>query len=134
MSVHRATINVHVHVFSRTNTRYKVKTSDPNTAYLKFAVSYNDMSLGKRAYSNILKNEVSDKNSDIHLISAQNIDCGYWLEPPRRGGSNVYPQSKCLSRNKKKKNTYPCKPQVFYIKVGFKRVKIIQACFRNVYG
>ena len=26
-------------------------------------------------------------------ISAQNIDCGYSLEPPRRGGSNEYPQS-----------------------------------------
>ena len=23
----------------------------------------------------------------------QNIDCGYSLEPPRRGGSNVYPKS-----------------------------------------
>ena len=30
---------------------------------------------------------------DIFLIFAQNIDCGYSLEPPRRGGSNVYPQS-----------------------------------------
>ena len=29
----------------------------------------------------------------ICLISAQNIDCGYSLEPPRRGGSNEYPQS-----------------------------------------
>ena len=29
----------------------------------------------------------------IFLISAQNIDCGYALEPPRRGGSNEYPQS-----------------------------------------
>ena len=28
----------------------------------------------------------------IFLISAQNIDCGYSLEPPR-GGSNEYPQS-----------------------------------------
>ena len=27
------------------------------------------------------------------LISAQNIDCGYSLEQPRRGGSNEYPQS-----------------------------------------
>ena len=27
----------------------------------------------------------------IFLISAQNIDCGYMLEPPRRGGSNEYP-------------------------------------------
>ena len=29
----------------------------------------------------------------IFLISAQNIDCGYSLEPPRRGGSNEYPLS-----------------------------------------
>ena len=36
----------------------------------------------------------------IFLISAQNIDCGYSLEPPRRGGSNEYPQS-VLSRNMK---------------------------------
>ena len=27
------------------------------------------------------------------LISAQNIDCGYSLGLPRRGGSNEYPQS-----------------------------------------
>ena len=32
--------------------------------------------------------KISDKNSDIFHISAQNIDCGYSLEPPRRGGSN----------------------------------------------
>ena len=35
-------------------------------------------------------------------ISAQNIDCEYSLEPPRRGGSNKYPQSMFVSRNKKK--------------------------------
>ena len=28
------------------------------------------------------------KNSNIFHISAENIDCGYSLEPPRRGGSN----------------------------------------------
>ena len=28
------------------------------------------------------------------LISAQNLDCEYSLEPPRRGGSNEYPQSR----------------------------------------
>ena len=33
------------------------------------------------------------KNFDIFLIFAQNIDCGYTLEPPRRGGSNEYLQS-----------------------------------------
>ena len=27
------------------------------------------------------------------LFLLQNIDCGYSLEPPRRGGSSVYPQS-----------------------------------------
>ena len=27
------------------------------------------------------------------LFLLKNIDCGYSLEPPRRGGSNVYPQS-----------------------------------------
>ena len=27
------------------------------------------------------------------LFLLQNIDCVYSLEPPRRGGSNVYPQS-----------------------------------------
>ena len=66
----------------------------------------------------------SDKNSDVFHISAQNIDCGYSLEPPRRGGSNEYPQSMFLSRNKKN-NVYPCEPQFYYIKVGFKGVKII---------
>ena len=30
------------------------------------------------------------KNADIFHISAQNIDCGYSLESPRRGGSNEY--------------------------------------------
>ena len=33
------------------------------------------------------------KKLDIFHISAQNIDCGYPLEPPRRGGPNEYPQS-----------------------------------------
>ena len=36
------------------------------------------------------KNEIfSDKNSDIFQISAQNIDCGYSLEPPRRAASKL---------------------------------------------
>ena len=37
-----------------------------------------------------------------------------------------------LSRNKKN-NVYPCKPQFYYINVGFKGVTIIYACFRDVY-
>ena len=45
--------------------------------------------------------DVRIKNSEIFHISAQNINCGYSLEPPRRGGFNKYPQSMFLSRNKK---------------------------------
>ena len=62
------------------------------------------------------------------LIFAQNIDCGYTLEPPRRGGSNEYPQSMLWSKNKKNK-VYPCKPQFCYKKVGFKGVKITRTRF-----
>ena len=103
------------------------------------------VTLRKHAYSNILKmlppktENFQIKNSDIFHISAQNIDCGYLLEPPLQGDSNVYPQSMCgyllelpwqggsnmypqsmfLSRNKKN-NEYPCKPQFYCIKAGFK--------------
>ena len=56
--------------------------------------------LRKHAYSDILKilspkkpENFQIKISDVFHISAQNIDCGYSLEPPRRGGSNEYPQS-----------------------------------------
>ena len=44
----------------------------------------------------------SDKKKTLifFYISDQNIDCGYSLEPPRRGGSNEYPQSMFLSKNK----------------------------------
>ena len=63
--------------------------------------------LRKHAYSNILKilppkhENFQIKNSDIFHFSAQNIDCGYSLEPPQRGGTNEYPQSMFLNRNKK---------------------------------
>ena len=56
------------------------------------------IALRKHVYSNILKilapkNEnFQIKYSDTFHVSAQNIDCGYSLEPPRRGGSNECPQ------------------------------------------
>ena len=68
--------------------------------------------------------KIQIKNFDSFHISAQNIDCEYSLEPPRQGGSNEYPQSMFLSKNKKN-NVYPGKPQFYYIKMGFKGVKII---------
>ena len=51
----------------------------------------------------------SDENSNIFHISAQ--------------ASNEYPQSMFMSRNKTN-NVYPCKPQFYYIKVGFKGFNI----------
>ena len=70
------------------------------------------------------------KKNDIFLFFAQNIDCGYTLEPPHRGGSNEYPQSMFWSKNKKK--VYPCKPQLYYIKVGCKGVYITRTCYHDV--
>ena len=67
------------------------------------------VTLRKHAYSNIQKisppktEKFQIKKSDSCHSSAQNIDCGYSLEPPPRGGSNEYPQSMFLSRNKKNK-------------------------------
>ena len=43
---------------------------------------------------------------DIFLIFAQNVDCWYTLEPPRRGGSNEYAQSMFWSKNKKNRYTH----------------------------
>ena len=74
-------------------------------------------------YTEIFTNKkwkLSDKNnSDIFHISAQNINCGYSLEPPLRGGSNEYPQSMFLSRNKKT-NVYPVNPSFTISKWGLR--------------
>ena len=86
------------------------------------------VTLRKHAYSNTLKilppkNEnFQIKNSDVSHISAQNIDCGYSLEPPRLG------ESMFLSKNKKN-NVYPCKPKFYYIRVGFKGSKLYRRVF-----
>ena len=55
---------------------------------------------------------------DIFLIFAQNIDCGYTLEPPRRGGSNEDSQSMFWSKNKKKIGIPLQIPVLLYIKMG----------------
>ena len=86
---------IHMNKFS---TKFRMK--------FVFMLCMQDIKIGRRhfalrkhAYSTVLKilppkNEnFQIKNSDIFHISAQNIDCGYSLEPPRRGGSNEYPQS-----------------------------------------
>ena len=97
------------------------------------------MTLRKHVYSNILK--ISPPRTESFQIkiwsyfhsAAQNVDCGYPLEPPRQGGSNEYPQSMFLSRNMKN-NVYPCKPQFYYIKVGFKGSKVYRPVFVMNWG
>ena len=82
----------------------KIRIKMPFLISLGFFIPANS-TLRKHAYSNILKisppktENFQIKNSDIFHISAQ-------------------------SRNKKN-NVYLCKPQFYYIKVGFRGVKII---------
>ena len=88
----------------------------PRIRYIQFEVSWPSGFLEHYANKPIQiywkfyhqkKRKFSHKKSDIFHIYAQNIDCGYSLEPPR------HPQSMFLSRNKKN-NNYPCKPVLLY--------------------
>ena len=68
----------------------------------------------------------------IFLIPAQNVDCGYSLELPRRGGSNEYPQSMFLNRKMKNLKVFLSKNLYFF---GGKIFSIfVWACVRNVLG
>ena len=88
----------------------------PTQIYWKF---YHQKKKKKKKKKKRKNENFQIKKTDIFHISAQNIDCGYSLEPPWRGGSSEYPQFMFLSRNENN-NVYPCKPQFYYIKVGFK--------------
>ena len=101
-------------------------SDDPQASWFSWCFGrFLTTSLRKHAYSNILKflptkNEnFQIKNSDNFLYFCSKHRLWYSLEPPRRGGSNEYPRSMFLSRNKKN-NIYPCKPLFYYMKVGFK--------------
>ena len=92
-----------------------MKTMSTSFPRRKIQLYPSSLPLQKQAYSNILKilppkyENFQMKNCEIFHISAQNIDCEYSLEPPRRGGFNEYPQSIFLSRNRKIMSTpvYP---------------------------
>ena len=84
----------------------------------------------------LMKWAVSFASTLFAMVSAFSLQ--YWIFNElairrNKGGSNEYPQSIFLSRNKKN-NVYPCKPQFCYIKVGVKAVNIItcKVCFRDV--
>ena len=63
------------------------------------------------------------------LLLLQNIDCGYSLEPSRRGGSNVYPQSMFRAKIRKKKYL---SDEIFIFYNEKKSLYIAWASFRNV--
>ena len=49
------------------------------------------------------------------------------------GGCDEYQHSMFLSRNNNN-NVFPCEPQFYYIKVGFKGVKSKKVCIRDGIG
>ena len=69
-------------------------TDTSTLKYLNRISGCQDQTLQKLAHAknrNFLALKIENfhlKNFDIFLIFAQNIDCGYTLEPPRRGSSN----------------------------------------------
>ena len=84
--------NLFMNSFETYNTLHVCYPTDKNILQI--------IPLRKHAYLNILKilppkemKKVQIKISDIFHNSAQNIECEYSLKPPRRGGSNGYPQS-----------------------------------------
>ena len=69
---------------------YQVSFPLPNDA----PHHYENLSMQYTEILKVLKKEnFQQKIFDIFLIFARNIDCGYTLEPPRRGGSNEHTQS-----------------------------------------
>ena len=70
------------------------------------------------------KGKFSDKISAIIHISSENIDCGTCYN---RLGKAVLTSTHnlCFWAEIKKNNVYPCKPQIYCIKLGFNGVKNI---------
>ena len=92
---------------------YEVKPSQQFSFFCVFLVSITKTRLFKYIENFTTKKKLFLIKIPIFFhISAQNIDCGCSLEPPRRGGSNEYPQSMFLSRNKEN-NVYPSKAQFY---------------------
>ena len=68
-------------------------------SYVAFVLSITKTRLFKYIDNFTTKKEhFSDKKSWYFSYFCTNIDCGYSLEPPHRGGSNKYPQSMCLEK------------------------------------
>ena len=72
--------------------------------------------------------KISDKNLIFFHISAQNIDCGYSLEPPRRGGSNEY-HNLCFWAEIRKIMYTPVNPSFTIQKRGLRGSKLYRRVF-----
>ena len=68
------------------------------------------------------------KNFDIFLLFAQNMDCGYTLEPVLTSTHNL------MFGAKIREIGIPLQTPVFYIKVGFKGVYMSRTCFPDGVG
>ena len=67
------------------------------------------------------------------LIFAQNIECGFTLEPPPRGEAVLTnTHDLCFGAKNKKIRYIPVYPSFAIRKVGFKCVNITLKCFRDV--
>ena len=64
----------------------------------------------------------------IFLFLLQNIDCGYSLEPPRWGGSNVYPQFMFWAKIRKKSHFTSDNYRFFSLEI---LKYIARTCLRN---
>ena len=95
-SIHR----LWVHIRTVSARRYITRTCYPDDKHRKRNLTwhYSTFSLRKPVhaiYSTVsaVLIKISRFIIIIFLIIAQNIDCGYTLEPPSRGGFNEHPQS-----------------------------------------
>ena len=109
--------------------RAKADSEDPDCWCSLHCPILASLALRKHAYSNKLKTlKFSDKNSGIFFIFLLET---YTVGTHQNRLAEVVLMS-THSRNKKN-NVCPCKPQFYYIKVGFKGVKIIKVCFCDGY-
>ena len=70
-------------------------------------------------------------NCEVFLIFAKNVDFGYTLEPPQCEAVLTSTYNLCF-RAKIRENVYPCKPEFYYIKVGYKGVYSTRICYHDV--
>ena len=73
-----------------------------------------------------MKNEHFQQNKNVYfLIGAQNVECGYMLEPPRQDGFSEHPHCTCVFWIKNMRNVIipqygpMCNNGVFILRFAF---------------